>query len=171
MHMLLRTLWGFLLKPFLKPRAPGEAHKISMRVWPTDIDVLWHVNNGMYFSYMDFGRWDMIFRNGLYGRVIKAGMYTVVAGEMIRFKRSIGLWKKFDLVTEPLGHDDKYFFMRQKFFVKGELMAVGLVKVRFVRRKGGSVPSSDILKLFPENLQSQPINLGDRWYGLESEFF
>lgn len=160
-----------MIKPFLKPRAPDEPHKITMRAWPTDIDVLWHVNNGMYFSYMDFGRWDMIFRNGLYDRVIKAGMYTVVAGEMIRFKRSIGLWKKFDLITEPLGHDDKYFFIRQKFYVAGELMATGLVKVRFLRRKGGVVSSEEVLKLFPENMDSAKIHLGDRWYELESEFF
>jgi len=168
--MFLRTLWVFLMKPFLKPRKPGEEHRISMRVWPTDIDVLWHVNNGMYFSFMDFGRWDMIFRNGLYDRVMQEGMYTVVAGELIRFKRSIKLWEKFDLVTEPLGHDDKYFFIRQKFFCKGELMATGLVKIRFLRKKGGVVSSEEVLRLFPQSLQSQPVTIGDQWFEFERAF-
>ena len=66
MHMILRTLLIFLTKRFAKKASVSEMTEYSMRVLPTDLDLLMHVNNGVYFSLMDFGRWDMIFRNGVY---------------------------------------------------------------------------------------------------------
>lgn len=171
MHMIFRTLLIFLKKPFLKKTDFIEKTVISMRVLPTDLDILMHVNNGVYFSLMDFGRWNMVFRNGIYDLCSKKGWYAVVAGEAIKFKKSLSLWDKFELETQIIGYDEKYFFIRQKFIHKGELMVTGLVKVRFLKKKGGTVDTADILNLSKTKEQlNKCSDLSNDWYALEKTY-
>jgi acyl-CoA thioesterase FadM len=170
MHMLLRTILVFLTRWRLRPSHLGEVTEKTMLVLPTDLDLLWHVNNGMYFSYMDFGRFDMSFRNGVYDLYNKVGWYAVVAGETIRFKKSLKLWDRFTLQTQMVGYDDKYFFIRHKFVCRGELMATGLVKVRFLKKSGGTVSTKEFLEQLKEHPQNETPALGDEWYSLESRY-
>lgn len=169
MHMILRTLLVFLTKNGLPKAGAFDETEITMRVLPVDLDLLMHVNNGVYFSYMDFGRWDMIFRNGSYVLAKKNGWYSVVAGEAIKFKRSLKLWDKFTLKTRIVGHDDKYFFIEQKFVMKGQEMAKGLVKVRFLKRAGGTVSVPEVLKALnlDENVAAE---LSHDWASLELKY-
>lgn len=169
MHMFLRTLLIFLKKPFLAKINFGEKTVISMRVLPTDIDLLWHVNNGVYFSLMDFGRWDAIFRNGAYDKSRSNGWYSVVAGETIKFKKSLKLWEKFDLETDIKGYDDKYFYIQQRFLRSGELMATGMVKVRFLKDKGGTVSTKEVLDVMGNHSLGGTPDLSNDWFGLESK--
>lgn len=167
--MILRTILIFLKKRFLNKTGFNEKTTVTMRVLPTDLDFLWHVNNGVYFSFMDFGRWDMIFRNGVFDASVKNGWYSVVAGETIKFKKSLKLWDKFQIETEIKGHDEKYFFIQQKFLKKGELMATGLVKVRFLRKKGGTVSAQEVMDLFKDQkINNEASELSQDWIQLES---
>lgn len=159
MHMLFRTGYSFLKKGFLKKTEIGEKTVISMRVMPVDLDFLWHVNNGVYFSYLDFGRMDMIFRNGVFDLCQKNGWYSVVASESIKFKKSLELWDKFEIETEIMGHDDRYFFIQQRFMRKNDLMATGLIKVRFLKKSGGTLATSEILRHFEH--EKNPPRLDD----------
>lgn len=169
MHMILRTLWVFLLKKSLKKASAFEETEITMRVLPTDLDLLMHVNNGVYFSFMDFGRWNMIFRNGSYDLAQQNGWYSVVVGETIRFKRSLKLWDKFTLKTKIIGHDEKYFFIEQTFLLKDREMARGLVKVRFLKRAGGMVGVPEVLKGL--NLPEKKVpELASDWASIEGKY-
>lgn len=172
MHMLLRFFYIRLIKSKLKPASFGDVTEYTMRVLPVDLDVLMHVNNGMYFSYMDFGRWDMIFRNGVYDKSRQQGWYSVVAGETIKFKRSLKLWDKFTIKTQVIGHDDKYFFIRQRFVKDGKIYAIGMVKVRFLKFAGGTVSTQEVLNLFQgTNHVPQVVpELSHEWYTLESKY-
>jgi YbgC/YbaW family acyl-CoA thioester hydrolase len=153
----------------LKRVTAFDETEISMRVLPVDLDLLMHVNNGVYFSFMDFGRWDMIFRNGSYDLAQKNGWYSVVAGETIKFKRSLKLWDKFSLKTRIVGHDEKYFFIEQIFLLKDQEMAKGLVKVRFLKRSGGTVGTSEVISGL--NLQEKKaIQLSEDWSQLEAKY-
>lgn len=141
-----------------------------MRVLPTDLDLLMHVNNGIYFSLMDFGRWDMVFRNGVHDTCSRKDWYAVVAGETIKFKKSLKLWDKFTLQTRIVGSDEKNFFIHQKFICRGELMATGLVKVRFLKKKGGGVSPEELLKEMNQSLNHKAEGLSQEWLTLESKF-
>lgn len=170
MHMLLRTLLVFLGKKKLEPSGFQDITTIDMRVLPVDLDILMHVNNGMYFSYMDFGRWDMIFRNGVYDLSRKKGWYSVVAGETIKFRKSLKLWEKFSIKTKVIGHDEKYFFIRQTFVKDSEIMAIGLVKVRFLKRSGGTVSTAEVLKEFKTPFIEPARDLSSEWFDLENKY-
>jgi acyl-CoA thioesterase FadM len=170
--MIFRTLLIFLKKPFLKRSSLKDVTEIQMRVLPTDLDLLWHVNNGVYLSLMDFGRWDMVFRNGIFDLTRKKGWYAVVAGESIKFRKALKLFDKFSLQTQTVGYDEKYFFIQQKFIFKGEVYAVGMVRVRFLSQKGGSVSTAELLKELHVDLgENRGGELSSEWFALESKFF
>jgi YbgC/YbaW family acyl-CoA thioester hydrolase len=167
--MILRTLLAFLCRKGLREASAFEETEITMRVLPVDLDLLMHVNNGVYFSYMDFGRWDMIFRNGSYDLAKKNNWYSVVAAETIKFKKSLKLWDKFTLKTRIIGHDEKYFFIEQVFFLNNQEMAKGLVKIRFLKRAGGTVGTSEVIKAL--NLKEKSAQeLSTDWSQLEAKY-
>ncbi len=167
--MILRTLWVFFMRKTLSKASAFDETQITMRVLPVDLDLLMHVNNGVYFSYMDFGRWDMIFRNGSYDLAKNKNWYSVVAGETIRFKRSLQLWDKFTLKTKIIGHDDKYFFIEQTFLLKDKEMARGMVKIRFLKKSGGTVDVSEVLAGL--NLAEKKVpELSQDWASLEKKY-
>lgn len=170
MHMLLRLLFLLIRKKSLKKSHFGQPSEFSMRVLPVDLDILWHVNNGMYFSYMDFGRWDMIFRNGVYELSKKNDWYSVVAGETIKFKRSLQLWEKFSIKTQIIGYDERYFFIRQTFVRKEKVMAVGMVKIRFLKRAGGTLSTQQVLNEYPNHGLNEAKDLSREWLGIESKY-
>ena len=170
MHMIWRTLWIFIKKRFMQKAHITDVTEYTMRVLPTDLDLLMHVNNGIYFSLMDFGRWDMVFKNGVYDACYRKGWYAVVAGETIKFKKSLQLWDKFTLQTKIVGHDEKNFFIQQKFICRGELMATGLVKVRFLKKAGGTVSPDDIFAQINERPANKSTDLSGEWLAIESKY-
>ncbi len=170
MHMILRHILWFFKKFTASKVALGEMTSIKMRVLPTDLDFLWHVNNGVYFSFMDFGRMNMIFRNGVFDLSQKNGWYGVVASETMKFKRSLQLWDKFTLQTQITGYDDKYFYITQKFILKDAVVAQGLVKIRFLSKKGGGISTSEIIRATGEQFENHSPDLGKAWSDIEAQY-
>ncbi len=170
MHMILRFFFLYLCRK-RRPKAKfSETTEFSMRVLPIDLDFLWHVNNGVYFSYLDFGRMDMIFRNGVFDLSVKMGWYSVVAGETIKFGRSLKLWQKFTMQTQILGYDERNFFVAQKILSGDKLMASALIKVRFLKKAGGSVSTQEVLSHFEDKIENKAQGMGEKWYELEKKY-
>lgn len=124
---------------------------------PSDIDLNIHINNGVYFSMMDLGRFDLIFRTNLLRVLKKERIYPLVASQMIRYNKSIPLFAKFSVLTKVVGWDDKFFFLQQKFQMKNETVALAIVKTRFKQSKKGGISPSDFVRLCGENLKSPKI--------------
>ncbi len=117
------------------------------RVWWTDLDILRHMNNGVYFSIGDLARTDYTIRAGLEAKIGKSGYYPVVVAETIRFHKSLKLLQKFHVTSRVIGWDEKAFLLGQEFKVKDVLMATSVVRARFLKKTGGSVSPAEILKL------------------------
>ncbi|MGI8510616.1 MAG: thioesterase family protein [Gemmatimonadaceae bacterium] len=117
---------------------------LTFRVWPSDLDVLLHMNNGRYLTLMDLGRVDSIIRSGIRRRLSELAWYTVIASETIRFRESLEPFKKFELRTRLLGWDDKSFYMRQTFMRAERTTAVAVVRIRFLRRAGGTIGAREV---------------------------
>lgn len=170
MHMLWRFILSFIKGKFRTKILPGETSEVTMRVMPMDLDFLMHVNNGVYLSYLDHGRMDMIFRNGMYDICRNLGWYAVVAGESIKFRKSLKLFDKFTVQTTGVGHDEKYFFILHKIICKGEIMASAIVKVRFLKKSGGKVPTALVLSTLKHVPHNKFDSLSEEWHGLESKY-
>lgn len=157
MILIFRTIRLLVMLQRRAAVAPLEETSITFTVWPTDLDVLLHMNNGRYLTLMDLGRADAAFRNGIRDGMKRHQWHAVVASEGIRFKESLPLFERFELRTRLLGWDDKSFYVRQQFLVRGRVVAVGLVRVRFLKRTGGTVPASDVARAIMPEVTSPPL--------------
>jgi len=147
MSLFLRLLLLLLMTPFRPRCAPlGPARK-GFLVWPPDLDVLLHVNNGVYLTMLDVARVDLLLRSGVAGKLWRNGIYPVVAAETIRFRRSLRLFQSFEVDTEIIGWDDKAFLIQHRFLRGDELVAEAIVRSRFLRRRGGTVTTKELLSV------------------------
>lgn len=144
MNLFFRFI-TILIAALFRPRLePMEESALSMRVWPNDLDINGHMNNGRYLTVMDLGRLDLIARTPL-GRIVVARRWKpLVASALIRYFRSLGPFQGYILKTKVAGWDKKWFFIEQRFESKGVLIAIGMVKVLF-RDRNGNVPTADVL--------------------------
>jgi acyl-CoA thioesterase FadM len=144
MNLIFRMI-RVMLAARRRPRVGGlDETSLTFRVWPTDLDVLMHMNNGRYFTLMDLGRADAVLRNGIYASLKARDWYPVVASESIRFRESLPLFARFEVRTRTLGWDDTSFYLRQLFLVRGRVTAIALVRVRFLKRSGGTLTASEV---------------------------
>lgn len=172
MNLIWRFLWVLLFSRFSPKTDLFSENITSFRVLPTDIDVLMHMNNGRYLSLMDLGRIDFMIRCGVFPRLKKNKIYPVVASEMIRFRKSLSLFQRFDIVTKVLGWDSKYFYLVQYFQVKQDIYAMALVKARFLRTGSPPLAPSAILDLI--HMQREPPPLPEwvkTWYDADQQFY
>jgi acyl-CoA thioesterase FadM len=147
MSLVLRLLWVVLRHRSRSRCDVFGPCATPFRVMPSDLDVLLHVNNGVYLSILDAARVDMMLRSGFAWLVRRAGYYPVVAAETIRFRRSLKAFERFDVHTRVLGWDDKAFLLEHRFMLGEVLAAEAFVRVRFLKKSGGSVDTAPVLEL------------------------
>ncbi len=117
---------------------------LRLTVLPTDLDVLGHMNNGVYLSIMDLGRQDLMQRSGALDKLFAAGFYPVAASETISFRKSLQPFQRFALETKIVGYDAKAVYVEQRFVAGGELYAKAFVRARFLRKGGGTVALDEL---------------------------
>lgn len=155
MNLLLRLFLTLMLSPRRRRLHVLDVCVTPFRVWPNDLDVLRHMTNGRYFTILDLARVDLMVRSGMWPQMKKQGWYPVVTMETMRFHRSLELWDRYDVATRVIGWDEKHVFIEQAFVRDGAQVALGVVRARFLKRGGGTVPTSDLLKL-ADVAQSSP---------------
>jgi YbgC/YbaW family acyl-CoA thioester hydrolase len=171
MNRWLRLLWLMLTvrrRPAVPPLGPCRT---PFRVWPTDLDVFRHMNNGIYLTIMDLARMDLMLRSGFWPKVQAQGWYPVVVAETIQFRRSLNLFERFEIETRVLGWDDKAVVLEQQFWRRGEPVAHALVRARFLKVAGGNVTPREIAPVVGFGPESPP--LGDyaaRWNAEQAGF-
>ena len=146
-NLLLRLLWLAVAGGLRRAVAVLGPCRTPFRVWPTDLDVLRHVNNGVYFSIMDVARVDLMRRAGLWKPILARGWYPVAVAEMIQFRRSLTLFQSFEIVTRVLAWDERAFLIEQRFERARETVALAYVRARFLAKGGGRVAPADLLAL------------------------
>lgn len=134
-----------------------DVGRIGFRVLPTDLDVLGHMNNGVYLSIMDLGRMDLMQRSGVLPRLTKAGFYPVMADETISFRRSLRPWQRFTIETRIVGYDEKAVYVEQRAVVGGEIYARATMRSRFVRKTGGTVSMAELASVAGIDITDSPL--------------
>ena len=145
MTLLARLLWKGLTLKGRRPLDPLEPSILRFRVWPNDLDLNLHMNNGRFLSLMDLGRFDLTFRTGLGRAMLRNRWKPLVGGITMRYRRSLEPFDRYELHTRLLGWDAKWVFLEQRFLKRGELAAEGVVRALF-RGRGGNVPTDEVLR-------------------------
>jgi acyl-CoA thioesterase FadM len=127
-------------------RSPFEESVLYLRVWPNDIDLNFHLNDGRYMSLMGLGRADLLIRSGMLRRALKRKWAPVVGGSMIRYRREALPFARVTLHSRMLGWDDKWFYIGHTLERAGKISAVSYVRGVF-RGPSGAIPTKDVLDL------------------------
>ena len=136
MHLIFRTLL-LLLTARRRPALDiWDSSTLSLRVLPTDIDIAMHVNNGMYFSLMDLGRFELMVRAGVWDTFRRKGWSPVVGAETISFRKSLTLGQQYSIETRIIGFDDRAIFFEQRMVADGEIHARAYIATRLVSKQG-----------------------------------
>jgi len=133
-----------------------QTSKLPFNVWPTDLDLNLHMNNGRYLALMDLGRFELMLRTGLFKKGLTRRWMPVVADIKIRYWRSLKPFQRAELSTRLVGWDSRWFYLEQRFEQDGHLMARALVKAAFVKA-GQTLPTADVLAVMNTEIAMPPL--------------
>jgi acyl-CoA thioesterase FadM len=150
LRILLISRWQSAIAKFGKCRT-------RFRVWPSDLDLLGHMNNGVYLTIMDLARLNLLIRSGLAKKLVSAGFYPVVAAETITFKKSLRAFRAFDIQTQILGWDEKNFYLEQIFLREEEVYARAIIKARLLNKSGKKFTAVECMQAIGESAVSPPL--------------
>lgn len=122
-----------------------EVSKVSFRVLPTDLDIYRHMNNGVFLTLMDLGRFDQGLRTGHWQKWNKLGWYPIVVNSTITYRKSLEPWQKFDIETKVIGWDDIAYYIEQRFVRDGEIYAKAIMRGRFLKRSWGILTPQEVM--------------------------
>jgi len=145
MNLWFRFVYVLITSLFRRALGPLDESVHAFRVWPTDLDVNLHMNNGRYLTIMDLGRLDLILRTGLGRIALKRGWAPLVGSAVIRFRRSLDPFQRYQLKSRIVCWDEKWFFIEQRFERNGDLIALGMVK-GLLRSRDGNIPTAEALR-------------------------
>lgn len=147
MKLYLRLLWLLLAQRFRSRCSIMGPVDTTVRVYPNDLDIFMHVNNGVYLTYADLGRTDLLLRSNTIGKLRKKGWYPVMAGVSIEFRQSLKLGQRFTIRTSIIGWDEKSVYMEQVFTRKNKLVARAMIDGRFLSLRGTRVSNDELFRL------------------------
>ena len=156
MLLLLRFLRVIVMGLISRTRGPLEVSVLRFRVWPNDIDLNFHINDGRYLSLMGLGRADLLVRSGILRNAVKRKWAPVVGGAMIRYRREIRAFAKFILRSRIIGWDEKWIYIEHVIESGGKTCSVAYVRGA-LRGAAGAVPTNDVLALGGWTASSPPL--------------
>jgi acyl-CoA thioesterase FadM len=147
MILLLRLLTTLVTGQFKRRIDPLGWARLVMRVWPNDCDLNFHMNSGRYVSFFDLGRIDLLIRMKIFRQVLKLGWRPLVGGAIMRYRRSLLPFERFQLRSRVLGWDEKWFYFEHRIErMNGEYCAIAYVR-GLLRGPDGNVPPSELVAL------------------------
>ena len=135
MNLILRLIRVIVASRFRERLDILGTSVVSFVVWPHDLDVNVHMNNGRYLTIADLGRIDLVARTGILKLMIRRRWSPVVAMASIRFRASLKPFQRYQLHTRVVCWDEKWVYMEQRFERQGETVALAYVKGLFRARK------------------------------------
>ena len=130
---LLLSLSAALWRPAVNMM---ERSFIPIRIWPHDLDLNLHANNGRILTIADVGRLDMALRTGLIVKCFKRGWKPVVASTTVRYRKSLLPFRRYELQSRILTWDEKWVYFEHRFVRHGEVAVIIYVRGGFVSPQG-----------------------------------
>ena len=155
MNLWLRLVWALYSYRSRGPLKIWDLGVRPFRIWPSDLDIFNHLNNGKYGSLMDLSRFDLLLRSGSWIKLRKKHWYPVVVAETITFRKSLALWQAFTMESRIEGWDDEAFYVRQRFVIEGEIYAEAWARVRFLQNPRGIVTPAMFFETFGKPTDSR----------------
>ena len=157
MVVLGRLLKALFVSRFQKKIDVFDQARVTMRVWPNDLDLNVHANSGRYISFMDVARMALLVRMRIFMKVIRRQWRPLVGGSMITYRKSLLPFEKFTIKSRILCWDEKWVYFEHIIVnSRGDLCAIANVR-GLLRGPGGNVPPRDLVALSGRDIESPPI--------------
>ncbi len=155
MNLIFRMLY-VALRALFKDRLPVgvAASHLSLRVLPNDLDLNFHMNNGRYLTICDLNRVDLFIRSGLLQAMFRRGWIPVIAEQTIKYKKTLGLFERYDVIVEVTHWDDKYFYMTHTFSNTERVIAEGTSK-GVVKSRSGVIAPAEVIAAVEQDKKSK----------------
>lgn len=110
-------------------------------VLPNDLDYNMHMNNARYLGLMDVGRVDLILRTGMWRPMRQHHWSAVLAGSMVRYRRSLKPFQRLTLKSRLIGWDEKWLYIEHRIEAGGVLACLAMVRGAFLGTDGVVAPA------------------------------
>lgn len=117
----------------------------SFRVWPHDLDVFGHMNNGRYLQIMDVARAEWMARVGVVTSMWRHRWSAVLGGGVVRFRRSLGPFQRYHVRTRLLGWDERWWYLEHGFLDAAQGQVAAGVSRAALRGRGRWVESAEVV--------------------------
>lgn len=157
MNLWLRLLWALLRAWRLPTIEPGATIERRLRVWPGDLDINGHMNNGRYLTVIDLLLVEYFVRSGYARVMLRAGWRPMSGGAVITYRKGLMPGQPYRLRFALVGADHAWNFMRFEFLREdGTLCAAGYMKGAAVGRTG-LVPNAQSYARMGRVFEPQPL--------------
>ena len=169
MLLLFRFVLTILEGWFRSRIGPLDESVVRFTVLPHDCDLNFHLNAGRFVSFMDVARLELIARTRLLGPMLRRGWRPVMGGAVVRFRRSVLPFQRFDVRSRVVGWDEKWIYVEHIVEQDGTFCAIGHMRT-VIRSKQGNIPPSEVLAVMKMDLVSPPLSeFIAKWRDAEDE--
>lgn len=165
MNLFFRLIWILIRAKYKTNLHPLDRSVVRFRVWPHDLDLNRHMNNGRYLTIMDLGRLDLLARTGLVRLALANKWMPVVGFATVRFRRPLHPFQAYELHTWLAHWDDKWFYVRQEFRVNNQVYASAWLKGQ-LRGNAGPVIPHKAFKALGTDVLPPPLADTSVWHGI-----
>lgn len=169
MLLLVRFLWTMIRSRFRSRIGPLDASVVRFTALPHDCDLNFHLNAGRYVSFMDVARIELIGRMRFMGTMLRRGWRPVAGGAVLRFRKSVLPFQRFDIRSRVVGWDEKWIYVEHVVETDGDFCAIGHMRT-VIRSKTGTIPPAEVLAAMDLHLQSPELpQFVAKWRAAEDE--
>lgn len=164
MNLYIRLLKTLILVWFFRPGLGSvlDVSRLTFRVWPNDLDLNGHMNNGRYLTVADLGRLDLILRTKLWRLVRRHKGVPILAAAQIRYRLPLRPFERFALESRVVCWDERFVYLEQRFIhlkgpTQGAVAAIALLKGGFYdKSRKGVIPTAEMLGEMGESSLASP---------------
>jgi acyl-CoA thioesterase FadM len=168
MNLYLRLVRILLASLWKAPRSPRDEVASRFRVWPQDIDVFGHMNNGRYLQVMDVARVDWMRRTRILDRIFASRCSALLGGSVIRYCKALRPFERYHVHTSLVAWEARWAFLQHRCTNEaGELVALGYTRAA-LRNADGWVAPQQILDQVEPGIESAELpSLVRRWLDVD----
>lgn len=126
---------------------------IQFHCRPWDLDIFREMNNGRMITLFDLGRVSLVSKCGLLNILLSKKWGLVVAGSSVMYRKKIRVFDKITMYTRVTGIDDKWVYLEQSMWVKGEPCCSIVIRTA-ITSKNGLVATKEVLEALGEESQN-----------------
>ncbi len=123
MYPIFRVVKEVLINKRAPKIGAFDTHVSEHICWPWDLDMWLELNNGRTLTLFDLGRMGHGMRVNLFPVMKREKWMVTVAGATVRYRKRTRAFAKFEMRTRMLGWDDKFFYIEQSTWRKGDCIA------------------------------------------------